>query len=228
MKTFRAHTSFITESVIMGASRLTAPIVIIPKTDYKIVDVNKTAGIYIEVSAPTVVDSTKFVTQQIYISPEEIVKYGEIQQKITLPELRKILDKITFVKSCIDFSWGWEITEVEGQSWTEDIERNKSDNTTGWTTNYDNIKGFLINTTFKRPDINTGVMGIGRGRRMWIEETASEASVVMTAWVCVELIVKHETMESFLYSGAKILNPHKTLEELAYPQSIVNNIVEKV
>ncbi len=213
MKTFRAHTSFIPESVVMGMSRLTAPICIIPKTDYKTIDTNQGFGIYLEVSAPSIEDATKIITQQIYLSPKEISDYGELQNLLTKAELKRILDGISFVKSCIDFSWGWEILEIEGLGWDSDENLKSSTR----------LRGFLINTTFKRPDINTGIVGVGRGRRMWIEETASETSVVMTAWVCVELIIKHEAMESFIYKNAKILNPHKSLTELAYP-NVMSNI----
>ena len=213
MKTFRANKSFIPESVVNSNSRITAPVVVLPKTDYEIVDTNQAFGIYIKVMSPTVADSKKIVTQQIYISPEEILQYGEVQNKLTLSDVKQILDNISFVKSCIDFNWNWEVVEIDGLSWN----------------NVDNpkesipVRGFLINTTFQRPDINTGIMGTGKGRRMWIEETASETSIVMTAWVCVELIIKHETLESFLYEKAKILNPHKTLSQLAYPETLENS-----
>lgn len=211
MKTFRAHTSFIPESVVMGTTRLTAPIAIIPKTDYAIVDTNQAFGIYIEVSAPSVEDSKKIVVQTVYVSPEEISKYGEVQNKLTLTEIKRILKNISFADSCIDFAWGWEIVKVDGVGY-DDLQNPKSSN---------KIRGFLINTTFKRPDTNTGIVGIGRGRRMWVEATASETSVVMTAWVCVDLIIKHEAMEAFKYQNAKILNPHKTLEQLAYPEKMI-------
>ena len=42
----------------------------------------------------------------------------------------------------------------------------------------------------------------------------------MTAWLCMELIVRHELMESMLVDGVRILDPHKTLEELAYPKKL--------
>jgi hypothetical protein len=168
-----------------------------------------------------VVDSKKMATQHIYISPEEILQYGEVQNKLTLSDVKNILDNISFVESCIDFHWGWEVVEVEGNATVEDYERNSLEETTGYV-KINPIRGFLISTTFQRPDINTGIMGTGKGRRMWIEETASETSIVMTAWVCVELIVKHETMEAFKYRNAKLLNPHKNLEQLAYPEILEN------
>lgn len=209
MKTlFRAHKSFIPESVVNLNSKETAPVVILPKTDYEIVDTNQAFGVCIKVLSPTLADTKESISQQIYISPEEIATYGEVQNKMSISDLKKILDNISFVESCINFKWKWTVIEINGQYW-DDIEPYSKGN----------IKGFLINTTFQRPDINTGIVGIGKGRRMWIEETASETSVVMSAWVCVELILKHETLESFLYKKAKILNPHKTLEQLAFPET---------
>lgn len=210
MKTFRAHTSFIPESV-QNSSVREIPAVVLPKTDYEVIDTNQAFGIYIKIFTPKpyeIKSDGKYV-QKIYISPDEIKKFGEISNKLTSVELKKILDNISFASSCVDFNWGWEISEVEGQHWDEKEPISKGQ-----------IRGFLINTTFQRPDTNTGIIGVGKGRRMWIEETASETSVVMTAWVCVDLIVKHELMESYLYKNAKILNPHKTLEQLAYPDKL--------
>ncbi len=212
MKTFRAHTSFIPDSVANSIIRET-PAVILPKTDYEIVDTNQAFGLYIKIQTPSLKDNTKNIIQTIYISPEEIAKFGEVQNKLSIFEIKRILKNISFADSCIDFEWNWEVVGVDGDVWIPN-ENQLSQEGLG---RYEKIHGFLINTTFKRPDTNTGIMGIGRGRRMWIEETASETSVVMTAWVCVELIIKHEAMEAFKYKDAKILNPHKTLNELAYP-----------
>jgi hypothetical protein len=209
MKTFRTlNESFIPGSVLSNVKQI-ALVVILPKTDYKIVDTNQAFGIYIKVTSPMIMNPKKVISQNVYISPEEISKYGEVQNKLNISDLKNILDNISFAPSCVDFHWSWEIIEVVGQHWegTEPISKGP-------------IKGFLINTSFQRPDTNTGIVGIGKGRRMWIEETASETSVVMTAWICVDLIVKHELMESLLYQNAKILNPHKTLEQLAYPETL--------
>lgn len=51
---------------------------------------------------------------------------------------------------------------------------------------------------------------------MFVPKKCSEDSIVKTAWVCCELIVKHELLESFLVSGIKIFDPHKSIEELSY------------
>ncbi len=208
MKTFRAHTSFIPESVKLRLTR-ELPAVILPKTDYEIMDTNQAFGLYVKVYV-SAEDKTKDNFQKVYISPEEISQYGEVLQKLKIEDIRRILDSIKFAPSCVDFNWRWEIVEVDGIGWNN-IENQKESVP---------LRGFLINTTFQRPDTNTGVFGTGKGRRMWIEDTASETSVVMTAWVCVELIVKHELMEGFLYGNAKILDPHKTLDELAHPMKI--------
>lgn len=140
----------------------------------------------------------------LHISIEEIKKYEINNDELTTDKVKDILSKISFLPSCVDFAWGWEVVKVNDEK--------------------NNIKGFLINTTFRRPDINTGAIGIGKGRRMWIEANATETSIIMTAWVCINLITTHELLESFLVDGAKILNPHKTLEELAYPEHLKHEL----
>lgn len=194
MQTFKAHKSFVPASL--------RSVVILPNTDYKVVNSKAaTGGIIIKV-----VDKNK--NQKIHIKPSEISKYGIIQTKLTYTQVVKVLSNIKFLQSCIDFNWGWEVTEISGFGYCEGCDETIL------------TKGFLINTTFKRPDINTGKIGIGRGRRMWIEETATKDSLIMTAWVCVDLIIKHEAMEAFTVYGAKILDPHKKIKHLAYPHKI--------
>jgi len=63
-------------------------------------------------------------------------------------------------------------------------------------------------------------MGTGFGRDYTAPLDTSEKGLVMTAWLAFEQIVKHEMMESFLYKGVRLFNPHKSLEELAYPETI--------
>jgi hypothetical protein len=114
----------------------------------------------------------------------------------TTAELRAVLDRITFAPSCVNMGWTWEIEElhVDGA-----------------------LKGWLVNTTFRRPDTDTGVVGTGRGRQELVVRGASESGVVKTAWLLAELIVRHELMEAFLYRGVRIFDPHHTVEELAMP-----------
>lgn len=135
----------------------------------------------------------------------------------TTEALRKVLDKITFQKSCVDFDWKWEVEElniakrVQASYPDPDTVRNPK------MVLIDEFKGWLINTTFKRPDITTGLAGTGKGRQLYVPWRATEAGVFFTCWVAVELIVKHELMESIRFDGKRVLNPHHDLQELSFP-----------
>jgi hypothetical protein len=126
-----------------------------------------------------------------------------MEQRVeTEAALRAILDEITFAPSCVDMGWDWEIEELRlGDG------GGARQLTRGW----------LVNTTFRRPDTHTGEIGIGRGRQELVAFGASESAVVKTAWLLAELIVRHELMEAFLYKGVRIFNPHHTVEELSLP-----------
>ena len=82
------------------------------------------------------------------------------------------------------------------------------------------IDGFLIRCGFWRPDTNTGEMGEGFGRWMHIPKTSYRDGVVKTAYVCIDLVVRHEMMEALEFDGVKIFDPHKSLDELAYPKKL--------
>jgi hypothetical protein len=116
--------------------------------------------------------------------------------------LQQILAEVTFAPSCLNMGWGWEVENVYSPP-TGDLPGER--------------KGWLVNTTFRRPDTNTGEMGTGRGRQEFIARGTSESGVVKTAWLLAELIVRHELMEAFLYKGVRIFNPHNTVEELSAP-----------
>jgi hypothetical protein len=120
------------------------------------------------------------------------------KKKLSIRDVKQILSKIKFAEySCIDMGWDFEVKK-----------RNDL---------------YLIRTSFMRKDINTGEYGKGWGR--WHTtpiEFATETSVVMTAWVCVKMIVEHELLEGFEYKGVKVFNPHKTLDELVYPNILPN------
>ena len=115
--------------------------------------------------------------------------------QLTLDEVKKILSNINFASySCIDMGWDFEVI-IEG-------------------------KFYLMRTSFMRKDIITGEFGKGWGRFHTTPiDGATETSIVMTAWVCVKMIVDHELMESFEYKGKKVFNPHKTLDQLIYPDT---------
>lgn len=46
-------------------------------------------------------------------------------------------------------------------------------------------------------------------------------SAVKTCWLRVELILRHELMEAFLYKGVRIFNPHHTVAELSMPARVL-------
>lgn len=110
---------------------------------------------------------------------------------MNIKEAKKILKGISFANSNLDMGWKWQLREIKD--------------------------GFLMRTSFKRPDTNTGKKGIGYGRWMFVHKDAGDRGLVMTAWLCAELIVRHELMESFLYQKVRIFDPHKSLMDLAHP-----------
>ena len=116
-----------------------------------------------------------------------------------IEDVKKVLSDISFSASNLDMGWNWDIKETKI---------------------YDNgvvlEKGFSIRTTFMRPDINSGEVEKGYGRWMYVPENISSDGLVKTGWLCAELIVKHELMESFLYENKRIFDPHKSLEDLQY------------
>jgi hypothetical protein len=116
----------------------------------------------------------------------------------TTDDVRAVLDQIRFAPSCLDMGWKWEIEELR-------VGRDEV------------LKGWHVNTTFQRPDTNTGVFGTGRGRKEFVAVGTSESGVVKTAWLLAELIVRHELMEAFLYRGVRIFDPHHTVDELSLP-----------
>lgn len=82
------------------------------------------------------------------------------------------------------------------------------------------LNGFFVRVGFWRPDANTREMGEGFGRWMHVPATASDAGVVFTGLLCIDLVIRHEMMEAFLFNGVRLLDPHKSLEELAYPHQL--------
>ena len=126
-------------------------------------------------------------------------------KRLSVDDVIEILSKINFAEySCIDMGWDFEVKEIRGVEGVEDM--------------------YLIRTSFQRKDIITGDFGTGWGR--WHTtpiNTATETSIVMTAWVCVKMIVEHELLEGFEYKGLKVFHPHKSLSELVYPKILPND-----
>lgn len=134
-------------------------------------------------------------------------------------ELTDVLSDITFVNTVLDFKWAFEFkpmvlaTGVDGKP----LAGSQRD-------------GWLLWVTFERPDTITGAIGRGRGRDEIVWEGATVSAVVKTAWVLVELMVRHELMEGFRWRNARIFNPHNSVFDLAGLQTnhdVENGIAKK-
>lgn len=114
-------------------------------------------------------------------------------------EILEILKSVNFAPSNLDMGWEWDVKESKIYDGSIVVE-----------------KGFCIRTTFMRPDVNSGDIEKGYGRWMYIPDNISTDGLVKTAWLCAELIVKHELMEAFLYEGKRIFDPHKSIKDLQH------------
>jgi hypothetical protein len=130
-----------------------------------------------------------------------------------LEEIKEVLNSVSFAPSNLNMGWSWDVKSTKI---------------------YDNgvvfETGYSIRTTFMRPDVNTGEVEKGYGRWMYVPENISKDGLVKTAWLCAELIIKHELMEAFLYNKTRIFDPHKSLNDLSYNGRIVddNNVSEEI
>lgn len=109
--------------------------------------------------------------------------------------LENILNNVSFASSCVDLGYKYHIEEL-GDT------------------------GFLMSFSFFRPDTHTGEMGEGFGREWFVRKNSTEKFVVMTAKLAIDLIITHEILESFHYLGTRLLDPHKSIESLAYPEKL--------
>lgn len=112
-------------------------------------------------------------------------------------DLRQVLKFITFRPSCMDMGWRWEISPSLSVMAKGDL-----------------LVGWLIRTTFRRPDTDTGVIGEGMGRWWFVQRGSSVDGAVKTAWLACEQIIKHELMEAFLFKGMRVFDPHAPLDAL--------------
>jgi hypothetical protein len=156
--------------------------------------------------------------------------------------LREILSNIEFAPSCLDMGWEWKITGVVGGS-TRIFYADIGDIPPADVADYlakvrASLKGYedvlfvpyrspaepplvadqigwLVSTTFQRPDTNTSEVSRGEGRQWFIAKGTTESGVVKTAWLAAKQIVEHELMEAFRYLGSRVFDPHKTIYELS-------------
>lgn len=130
-----------------------------------------------------------------------IVRIPKPEERIqSFEQLAEVVARISFAPNCIDMGWAWNLHQVEA----------------------DPSKGWLIATTFQRPDRETGKISRGMGRDWYIAYNATTSSVVKTCFAACKMILEHEVMEAFLYKGARIFDPHNTVEELTSLQGAKN------
>lgn len=110
----------------------------------------------------------------------------------TTKELKEVFARITFVNTYLNFEWEFHAKPIITDQ-------------TGW----------LVWASFERPDSITGEVKRGRGREEVVWAGASLSSVVKTAWLLVELLIRHELMEGFRFDGVRIFNPHNSVLALA-------------
>lgn len=114
-----------------------------------------------------------------------------------LDRLRMIdreLAKVRFAPSCVDMGWKWEVMPVYAGSGVP--------------------AGFLIRTTFQRPDRDTGAIERGFGRWWHIPPDVTRSGIVKTAFAAARLILEHEIMESFHYDDVRVFDPHHEISDL--------------
>jgi len=120
----------------------------------------------------------------------------------TLDELKELLNSIQMVGTRFeDWDFEWFIEEVVMSPSTE-------------------VTGWFIQSSFERPDLETGSrMQRGSGRRWFVERGSPRTGVVFTAWMAIQQIIIHELHESFtvMVDGQRVrlLDPHKRLTDLA-------------
>ncbi len=135
----------------------------------------------------------------------------------TTEQLAAALRRITFVNTVLDFKWQFEYTPVTvhlgGHGDRPEVSPSPGPQ-------WQSRNGWLVWVSFERPDTLTGNVGRGRGRDEVVWQGASLSGVIKTAWLLVELMVRHELMEGFRFDDARIFNPHNSVLDLARVQEI--------
>ena len=120
----------------------------------------------------------------------------------TETDVRVILGRISFAPSGVrlrEMDLQWEVEPI----WLEGVLLDEPGK-----------QAWRIRLTFRRPDRETGEEGRGAGRWEIVEPGSTESTVFKTAWVLLELLVRHELMEAFLVDGVRPFDPHRTIAEL--------------
>jgi hypothetical protein len=117
-------------------------------------------------------------------------------------EVMAILEKISHRPSCVDMGWKWEVRFV--------VDLPELGEPEGVTTG----DGWLIRTTFVRPDTDTGLVETGKGGWHHVPFGSTESAIVKRAFVACMMILEHELREAFEYGGRRVFDPHASVEAL--------------
>ncbi|MBC7545463.1 MAG: hypothetical protein H7338_22270 [Candidatus Sericytochromatia bacterium] len=119
---------------------------------------------------------------------------------MSLEAVRSIIERIDFKPSCVDMGWEWAIEAVFN--------------------GLGDARGYIVSVSFQRPDTHTGHMERGWSGPVFLPLDTDETRIVMKCWNCIELVVRHELMESYCYLGERVLNPHKNIDQLVHPATL--------
>lgn len=130
---------------------------------------------------------------------------------LTKEDIESVLAEIQFAPSCVDMGWAWDVREVED---LHDPSLPDPRATDEQALGPYRPKTFLIRTTFRRPDRETGEVETGTGGWHHVPADTSVSGLVKRAFVAAKAILEHELMESFRFCGARLFDPHHTVEDL--------------
>lgn len=106
-----------------------------------------------------------------------------------------VLNHISFAPSCVDMGWQWKVRCM-------------------MSTTPPSIDGWVVSTTFRRPDRTSGEIATGEGRPWFVAKGSTESGLVKTAFAAAKMILEHELMESFKYRGDRLFDPHHEVDDL--------------
>lgn len=129
----------------------------------------------------------------------------------TAESIRTLLSKITFAPSCVDMGWAWDVRMVQ-DSYDPSLPDPRA--TDEQSLGPYRPESFLIRTTFRRPDRETGEIQTGTGGWHHVPADSTDSGIVKRAFVAAKMILEHELMESFRYKGVRLFDPHHTIEDL--------------
>lgn len=73
---------------------------------------------------------------------------------------------------------------------------------------------FYFQVECDRPDVYTGVMGVGRGGKAYLSEHMNDSELVRLAFGLFMRYEEHECREWFKYKDRSVFGPHIAVEQL--------------